>query len=88
VPLLNQILLAHTGMMVNISNPTEVLRYMRNEIYARNGYRFSNEQLFNYFSQSGDWYHPKENQSELNLSPIEKLNIQLIRFVEEDRMKQ
>ncbi len=67
--------------------PTEVLRYMRNEIYARNGYHFSDEQLFNYFTQSDNWYHPIENQSELNLSPIEKLNIQLIRFVEEDRMK-
>lgn len=68
--------------------PTDVLRYMRNEIYARNGYRFSDEQLFNYFSQSGNWYHPIENQSELNLSPIEKLNIQLIRSIEEDKMKQ
>ena len=65
--------------------PPEVLRYMRNEIYARKGYRFDDDSLTSFFNQAGAWYQPSDQQENVQLSPIEKLNIQLIRFMEKEK---
>lgn len=67
--------------------PPEVLRYMRNEIYARKGYRFDDDSLTSFFNQAGAWYQPSDQQENVQLSPIEKLNIQLIRFMEKEKKK-
>jgi hypothetical protein len=52
------------------------LRIMRNEIYARNGYIFDNEELHNYFSQKS-WYQPYTYNPTLN--KIEQYNIMFIK---------
>ena len=36
--------------------PTEVLRLIRNEIYARHGYRFSDKELTQFYHSGGLWY--------------------------------
>lgn len=55
---------------------TDVLqiRLMRNEIFARHGYIFKNEDLKEYFS-SQPWYKPQFENVDDKLSEIEKLNI-------------
>jgi hypothetical protein len=57
-----------------------MLRYGRNEIFARHGYIFDSSELNDYFS-SKSWYNPKYNSSEFNynkLSSIEKQNIEFL----------
>lgn len=58
------------------------LRLFTNEIYARKGYRFSNERYQDYF-QSFDWYKPLADNSLVKLSNIEEKNIKLL----QDRRK-
>lgn len=65
--------------------PSAVLRYMRNEIYARKGYKFENESLASFFCQNGNWYHPSDSQEKVPLSLVEELNIQLIQSIERER---
>lgn len=65
--------------------PTKVLLYMRNEIYARKGYKFENESLASFFCQNGNWYHPSDSQEKVPLSLVEELNIQLIQSIERER---
>lgn len=55
------------------------LRIMRNEIYARNGYIFDNEELHYYFSQKS-WYQPYTYNPTLN--KIEQYNIMFIKEYE------
>lgn len=55
------------------------LRIMRNEIYARNGYIFDNDELRNYFSQQS-WYQPYTYNPTLN--SIEQYNIMFIKNYE------
>ena len=58
----------------------EQLRLARNEIYARHGYQFENEDLKSYF-ESKDWYYakfPREKFLECFLNIYEKYNIQMI----------
>lgn len=61
----------------------EELPFIRNEIFARHGYIFSNEKYSSYF-ESKDWYTPnpdfKGNPDELN--NIEYQNIKLIKSME------
>ncbi|HYJ79180.1 MAG TPA: YARHG domain-containing protein [Longimicrobiaceae bacterium] len=54
--------------------PTEIVRLMRNEIYARHGYVFSSEDLVQYFSGQ-PWYQPNPAFSEDQLSAVERANI-------------
>jgi len=56
----------------------EDLRLMRNEIYARHGYIFKSPDLKEYFSKY-DWYKPRYENVEGQLSDIEKYNIELIK---------
>ncbi len=53
------------------------LRLLRNEIYARRGRQFRTEWLSQYF-WSQPWYEAREDNSEPELSEIEKKNIETI----------
>ena len=59
------------------------LRIMRNEIMARHGYRFQSKDLQEYFS-SMPWYKPAASNDEVKLNFIERLNVELIKAVEND----
>ena len=57
------------------------LEIMRNSIYARYGYRFKRDDLFNYFSQFS-WYTPTTSDMALlygQMSSIEKYNVEFIK---------
>ncbi len=63
----------------------EELILARNEIYARNGYGFSDTHLFEYFAQCS-WYRPSiapGRKDEVPLTKLEKNNITLIQKYEE-----
>ncbi len=57
------------------------LRLMRNEIFARYGFRFKSHDLEIYFDNE-DWYKPKRDNVDIYLSDIEKENIDLIQTLE------
>ncbi|MBY2600912.1 YARHG domain-containing protein, partial [Clostridioides difficile] len=59
------------------------LALIRNEIFARYGYIFQNEEYRNYFSKKS-WYSPKEGISAETsiLSEVEKSNVELIKDLE------
>ncbi len=59
-----------------------MLRLMRNEIYARHGYKFVSVDLSDYFSKTS-WYHPGTDNSKIKLSPLEQLNVNIIRKIED-----
>lgn len=57
------------------------LSLLRNSIYAHHGYRFTRDDLFNYFSQFS-WYNPTTsdmNAAYNSMSDIEKYNIDFIK---------
>jgi len=60
----------------------EVLLLMRNEIFARHGYIFKRDDLYNHFVQK-PWYNPRLKDVSHLLSPIEKANIKLIKQFED-----
>ena len=74
-----------TGMLLNNTYlsqfPRHKLRYMRNEILARKGYRFQSDDLKHYF-EAQPWYRPVANNNSVNLNIIETTNIQLIKSAE------
>jgi hypothetical protein len=57
------------------------LKLMRNEIFARHGYRFKTGDLKQYFG-SFDWYKPQFDDITDRLTEIERINIALIRKLE------
>ena len=61
----------------------EELPFIRNEIFARQGYIFSNEKYNNYF-KTKKWYNPNPNFSgnPSELSTIEYANVKLIQSLE------
>ena len=66
--------------------PTDVLRLMRNEIYARHGHSFKDKQLTEFYSKEGLWYGTALlQQNPTELSETEKLNVQLIIAMEKER---
>tara|TARA_R110000796_G_scaffold71409_1_gene161931 strand:- start:2800 stop:3744 length:945 start_codon:yes stop_codon:yes gene_type:complete len=60
----------------------EELRLIRNEIFARYGYKFKSEDLQTFFKLK-DWYIPNADDVTNKLTELEKLNVQLILNVEE-----
>lgn len=54
------------------------LKIMRNEIYARHGYKFKTSEMINYFLKQS-WYEGKYDDVTTKLSTIEKKNIELIK---------
>lgn len=67
--------------------PTEALRLIRNEIYARHGHRFSDKALTEFYHSGGLWYGTAllNAQEPLVLTEIEKLNVALIATMEKER---
>ena len=61
--------------------PSGLIRIIRNEIYARHGYVFNSADLKNYFSKQ-PWYKPADNNDDVQLSLLERLNIELIKYRE------
>jgi hypothetical protein len=57
------------------------LRLMRNEIFARYGYRFKSDDLRLHFTNK-DWYSPKRDNADEFLTDIERKNIDLIKRLE------
>ena len=65
---------------------TDVLRLIRNEIYARHGHSFKDKQLTEFYRKEGLWYSTAlllQNPAEL--TETEKLNVQLILAIEKER---
>ena len=61
--------------------PKEILRLMRNEIYARHGVKFkSDEEIQAYFDRQ-PWYKASDKPSKL--TGLEKLNVSLIKSMED-----
>lgn len=58
------------------------LRLLRNEIFARKGYRFKSADLNSYFS-GFDWYKPTCNRDEIRLSKSERDNVNLMQRLEQ-----
>lgn len=57
------------------------LRLIRNEIWARHGYIFTAPDLQQYFSAQ-PWYTPGNSNDAIQLSDIERLNVDLIKAME------
>lgn len=53
------------------------LKILKNEIYARKGYTFSNQDYSNYFKKFA-WYKPLNNNENIKFSDIETKNIEII----------
>lgn len=64
----------------------EELSLLRNEIYARKGYRFATDQYSRYF-ENQDWYKPLASNDEVVLSDIEKQNVDFLKQ-EEQKLQQ
>jgi len=62
--------------------PTEDLRIMRNEIFARYGYLFKKGGAMEKYFKGQDWYRAQHKNVELFLTEIEKSNIEMIRKIE------
>lgn len=60
----------------------DVLRLLRNEIYARSGWTFTSADLVTYFS-SCKWYRSAGNNNVIKFSGMETLNASLIKYAEE-----
>lgn len=57
------------------------LKIMRNEIFARYGYPFNSSEMKEYFSKQ-NWYVRGTSDAVNNLTPLERLNVELIQFEE------
>jgi len=64
--------------------PSNELKIMRNEIFARHGYIFNTDAMKRYFSRQ-PWYRPESNDVIDRLSPIELANVQTIKAAEKGR---
>lgn len=71
--------LLHGSELNYYDKPT--LRLMRNFILARRGYVFQSKDLKEYFGKE-PWYRPADNNDEIQLSLLEQLNIELIKYRE------
>lgn len=60
---------------------SNALAFMRNEIYARKGYSFSNQELKLHF-RSCPWYKEGKDNSKIKLTPIETLNVSILKIGE------
>jgi hypothetical protein len=59
------------------------LRIMRNEIFARHGYKFNSAGMQNHFGDER-WYEGTSSDVSHKLTPLEKLNIEIIQFLEKE----
>jgi hypothetical protein len=59
------------------------LKWMRNEIFARYGYKFKTKDMADYFAKM-DWYKPQYDDVTLQLTETERINIALIQILEKE----
>ncbi len=71
--------LLHGSELYNYDKPT--LRLMRNSILARHGYVFQSQDLQKYFGNES-WYKPADTNEGIQLSLLEQLNVELIKYRE------
>ena len=71
--------LLHGSELNYYDKPT--LRLMRNFILARRGYVFQSKDLKEYFEKQ-PWYRPADSNDDVQLSLLERLNIELIKYRE------
>jgi len=71
--------LLHGSELNYFDKPT--LRLMRNFILARRGYVFQSKDLKEYFGKEA-WYKPADSNDDIQLSLLEQLNIELIKYRE------
>lgn len=71
--------LLHGSELNYYDKPT--LRLMRNAILARRGYVFQSKDLKEYFAKE-PWYKPADSNDDIQLSLLERLNIELIKYRE------
>jgi len=64
----------------------EFLRYSRNEIFARHGYRFKDNSLNTFFSNM-PWYKPTESNSLIEINQLEKNNVSLLKKIENESIE-
>lgn len=64
-----------------------MLRLMRNSILAHNGYVFQSPDLQEYFGKE-PWYKPADNNDNIQLSLLERLNIDIIKTREKNAKKE
>ena len=69
------------GMLYRFSK--DILRLMRNEIYARHGHQFPTAPDLQRHFTAQTWYQPLKNPTPL--TPIEQLNVQIIQAEENSR---
>jgi len=62
------------------------LKIMRNEIFARHGYKFKTEEMREYFNKQ-KWYEPKYADVKSKLTEIENANIKMIKQYEDNLQK-
>lgn len=62
------------------------LKVMRNEIFARHGYKFKSEEMKSYFNKQ-KWYEPKYDDVTSQLTDIENANIKMIKQYEDNLQK-
>lgn len=62
------------------------LQYMRNEIYARHGYKFKSKEWQEVFEKE-PWYKAQSEQVDSLLSPIEQYNVQFLLDYEKKMMQ-
>ena len=73
------------GNELNTYSP-QMLRVMRNSIFAHHGYVFQSADLKDYFSRE-PWYKPVNNNGSMKLSLLEQLNVDLIKMREAELKK-
>ncbi len=78
-------ILARVEANAHLGSPQAVLRLMRNEIFARSGYRFSQPDLKAYFNQQS-WYVARHRS--VALSPVAEANVSLLQALETAAKKQ
>ena len=71
--------LLHGSELNYYDKPT--LRLMRNFILARRGYVFQSKDLKEYFGKEA-WYKPADSNDDVQISLLEQLNIELIKYRE------
>ena len=62
------------------------LKIMRNEIFARYGYKFKTEEMRDYFNKQ-KWYEPKYDDVKSKLTEVENYNIKMIKQYENNLQK-
>ena len=73
--------LLHGSELYNFEK--QQLRLMRNSILAHHGYLFQSRDLQEYFGNE-PWYHPADSNEDIQLSFLELINIDLIKYREKE----